>query len=296
MQQSFVEIAHACASDAPVLISGPTGTGKTLTARVIHANSSRQDGPFVTLHCALAPGDAAGERAFRPREKRLHRRPRRAARAHRARHGGTLFLDEIADISPRHPGQAPALRRGEAFTRVGGREDLHVDLRLITATNKDLRDEVARRPFPRGSLLPPARPRNRAAAAVRAPGGYPCALRRFPRHHRARPPPQLSRMPWPLLCEYRWPGNVRELRNVLEHAAAVSSGAVIFPQHLPRELRSPPGPPLRPRGLETPSRVAGRQSARRRELPRKCTTASRRCPPRAARAASTASRPSSPAP
>ena len=237
MQRTFVEIAHACATDAPVLITGPTGTGKTLTARVIHANSARRDAPFVTLHCSALPETLLESELF-GHEKNSFTGAGAARAGHIERaQGGTLFLDEIADISPAI--QAKLLRFVEehAFTRIGGREDLRVDLRLITATNKNLRDEVRAGRFRedlyyRLHVLEIALPslRERAADVPALAASFLATL--APDRHA-----QLSPAAAELLQRHAWPGNVRELRNVLEHAIAVSNGGVILPQHLPREFR-----------------------------------------------------------
>ena len=152
--------------------------------------------------------------------------------------GGTLFLDEIADISPAV--QAKLLRFVEerVFARVGGREDIHVDLRLITATNKNLREEVCARRFREDlyyrlhvlEIELPALSRRmediQALAAVFLGG--------------LSPERQLQLAPETLEAfqRYDWPGNIRQLRNVLEHAAAVSSGGMIYHQHLPLEIRN----------------------------------------------------------
>jgi DNA-binding NtrC family response regulator len=242
MQRCFIEIAHACSSEAPVLISGPTGTGKTRTAQVIHANSGRRAGPFVTLHCAALPEPLLETELF-GHEKgaftgALAARPGHIERAH----GGTLFLDEIGDISPAVQARLLRVVEEKTFTRVGGREDLRVDLRLITSTHKPLREEVRAGRF-REDLyyrlhvleigLPPLSERKSDLPALaafllgsispdRSLHLSPSALELFQRHH--------------------WPGNVRELRNALEHAAAVAGGPVILPHHLPRDLRDPEAP------------------------------------------------------
>jgi DNA-binding NtrC family response regulator len=225
-----------------VLISGPTGTGKTRTAQVIHANSVRRAGPFITLDCAALPEPLLEAELF-GHEKGAFTGAVLARRGHLERaEGGTLFLDEIGDISPGVQARLLRVVEEKTFTRVGGREDLRVDLRLITATNKSLRDEVRAGRF-REDLyyrlhvleigLPPLSERKSDLPALaafllgailpdRSLRLSPAALELFQRHH--------------------WPGNVRELRNALEHAAAVANGPVILPHHLPRDLREPAAP------------------------------------------------------
>jgi DNA-binding NtrC family response regulator len=239
LQRSFVEIAHACTSDAPVLITGPTGTGKTLTARVIHEQSARRDAPFVTLYCSALPEPLLESELF-GYEKGAFTGALNSKSGHIERaEGGTLFLDEIADISSSI--QAKLLRFVEerVFTRIGGREEKRVDCRLITATNKSLREEVKGGRF-REDLyyrlhvleiaLPPLRERLGDLAALAGHFLNTLAPERRP---------SLSAAALELLQNHSWPGNVRELRNVLEHAVAVSAGPVILPQHLPRDLREP---------------------------------------------------------
>jgi DNA-binding NtrC family response regulator len=235
MQRVFLEIAHATTTDAPVLLSGPTGSGKTLAARVIHEHSARAAAPFVVLHCGSLPEQLLESELF-GHEKGAFT----GAVADRAGHieraqGGTLFLDEIGDISP--VVQAKLLRVVEerAFTRIGGRQDIRVDLRLITATNKDLREEVRAGRFREDLFyrlhvleiaMPPLRERRQdipmLAENFLSSAGRPLALADGTRE---------------LLLRHEWPGNLRELRNALEYASAVCTGPVILPHHLPRELQ-----------------------------------------------------------
>ncbi|MES2569340.1 MAG: sigma-54 dependent transcriptional regulator [Verrucomicrobiota bacterium] len=237
MQRSFVEVAHACASDVPVLITGPTGTGKTLTARVIHSNGARRAAPFVTLHCSALP-EALLEAELFGHEKNAFTGAGAARPGHIERaQNGTLFLDEIGDIPLSVQSKLLRFVEERTFTRVGGREDLRVDLRLITATHKTLREEVRAGRF-REDLYYRLHVLEIAMPALRERAGDLAALAGFFLGSLCRERSlQLAPASLDLLMQHDWPGNVRELRNVLEHAIAVSSGPVILPQHLPREIR-----------------------------------------------------------
>lgn len=236
MQRVFLEIAHATTTDAPILLSGPTGTGKTLAARVIHAHSPRASAPFVTLHCGALPEQLLESELFgHVKGAFTGALADREGHIERAR-GGTLFLDEIGDISPTV--QAKLLRFVEerSFTRLGGREDIRVELRLITATNKNLREEVKAGRFREDLFyrlhvleiaMPPLHERRADIAALAA--NFLTAAAR---------PLTLAPETLALIERHDWPGNLRELRNALEHAAAVCTGPIILPTHLPRDLRA----------------------------------------------------------
>ncbi len=234
MQRVFLEIAHACTTDAPVLLSGPTGSGKTLAARSIHIHSARKNAPFVALHCGALQEQLLESELFgHERGAFTGAVSARPGHIERAR-GGTLFLDEIGDISPTVQAKLLRVVEERAFTRVGGREDIRVELRLITATNKNLRDEVRAARFREDLFyrlhvleigMPPLRERT-ADLAVLAANFLRTAAR----------PLTLAPASLALLERHDWPGNLRELRNVLEYAAAVCTGPVILPAHLPRDI------------------------------------------------------------
>ncbi|MGV3532918.1 MAG: sigma-54-dependent transcriptional regulator, partial [Chthoniobacteraceae bacterium] len=237
LQRSFAEIAHACTSEAPVLLSGPTGAGKTLTARVIHEQSGRASGPFVALHCTALP-EALMESELFGHERGAFTGALAFKQGHIERaQGGTLFIDEIADISPAI--QAKLLRFVEerVFVRVGGREEIRVDCRLITATNKSLLNEVRAGRFREDLYY------RLHVLEIALPGlgerksDIPQLAAHFLRTLAPDRPPRIAPETLEVLQRYHWPGNLRELRNALEHAVAVAGGTVVLPQHLPKVIR-----------------------------------------------------------
>jgi len=241
MQPAFAAIAHACASDAPVLITGPTGIGKSLTARIIHLHSARHAAPFVTLSCASLP-EALLEAELFGHERGAFT----GAAATRIGHieraaGGTLFLDEIGDVP--HALQSKLLRfvEDKTFVRVGGREDLRIDLRIVAATNQDLGRAIAEKRF-REDLYYRLRVLEvKLPSLAERPTDLPALCSYLLAGIGGQRKLSLSEAALARLRSHAWPGNVRELRNVLEHAAAVCSGSVILDSHLPVELRGNAG-------------------------------------------------------
>ncbi|RBP43865.1 two-component system NtrC family response regulator/two-component system nitrogen regulation response regulator GlnG [Roseimicrobium gellanilyticum] len=237
MQPAFTAIAHACASDAPVLITGPTGIGKSLAARVIHRHSSRHAAPFVSLSCASLPDTVLESEIFGHEEGAFP-----GAGVPRSGHleraaGGTLFLGEIVEMPL--PMQVKLLRflEEKTFTRMGGHEDIKVDLRIIAATNQDLSLAVAEKRF-REDLYYRLRVLEVKLPALwermsDLPALCGCVLATIAPGRKIT----LAAEALQVLQGYGWPGNMRELRNALEHAVAVCPGDAILPNHLPREIR-----------------------------------------------------------
>ena len=246
LKQVTVGLQRAAATDATVLLEGESGTGKELFARALHALSQRADGPFVAINCAAIPETLLETELFGHEKGAFTgaatRKPGRFELAHR----GTLFLDEIGDLSL--PLQAKILRALEEkrFERVGGTAPLQVDVRVVAATNRNLKAAVAARQYRedlyfRLSVFPLTIPPLRAR-----PNDIPMLTRFFiDRFCRELNKPSLMLAPSAIdeLASYSWPGNVRELQNCIERAVILTEGDTIHARHLNlmfREIGPPP--------------------------------------------------------
>jgi DNA-binding NtrC family response regulator len=249
LRQVTQQLHRAAATDATVLLEGESGTGKELFARALHALSPRAEGPFVAINCAAIP-DTLLETELFGHEKgaftgAAQRKPGRFELAHR----GTLFLDEIGDLPLAL--QAKILRALEekCFERVGGTQSLHVDVRVVAATNRQLKARVAARQF-REDLyfrlsvfpiqIPPLRERSDDVAIL---------ARHFIEKFCRDLNKKLLLSPAALdeLKAYGWPGNVRELQNCIERAVILCDGDTIHPRHLNLSFRDPsPAPAAEP--------------------------------------------------
>jgi DNA-binding NtrC family response regulator len=220
-------------SDSFILIQGASGTGKELIANLIHRRSARNNRPFVALNCA-ALSDTLLESELFGHEKGAFTNAYMSKQGLvEVANGGTLFLDEVGDISPSiQPKLLRFLETGE-FRRVGGTNLLTVDVRVVSATNKDLREEVVAGRFREDLLyrlnvitlqVPPLRER---PEDIRILSEYFLARKSKPSH-----PKKLSPGALEILMQYDWPGNVRELEHVLEGAMLLAPGDVITPGEL----------------------------------------------------------------
>lgn len=223
-------IRRVAATEATVLLEGESGTGKELFAHAIHDLSPRRDLPFVTINCAAIPEHLVENELFGHEKGAFTgagaRKIGRAELANR----GSLFLDEIGELPP--PAQSKLLRLIEekTFVRIGGTQVISVDLRIITATNRNLKEAVEKKLF-RDDLyfrlaafpipIPPLRQRGRDVLAL---AGH--FLERFTREF-SKPHMELSAAARQKLLAYSWPGNVRELSNALERAAILASDSTI---------------------------------------------------------------------
>ncbi len=235
LKQVTVSLHRAAATDATVLLEGESGTGKELFARALHALSPRADGPFVAINCAAIPENLLETELFGYEKGAFtgaaNRKPGKFELAHR----GTIFLDEIGDLPLTL--QAKILRALEEkrFERVGGTAPLQVDVRVVAATNRNLKAAVAARQY-REDLyfrlsvfpisIPPLRER---------PTDIPILARHFvERFCRDLNKPSLVLSPQALeaLIAYPWRGNVRELQNCIERVVILTEGDTIHPRHL----------------------------------------------------------------
>jgi DNA-binding NtrC family response regulator len=244
LRQVSQQLHRAAATDATVLLEGESGTGKELFARALHALSPRADWPFVAINCAAIP-DTLLETELFGYEKGAFtgagaRKPGRFELAHR----GTLFLDEIGDLPLAL--QAKILRALEEkrFERVGGTQSLHVDVRVVAATNRNLKQRVAERQFRedlyfRLSVFPIQIPplRERSEDVVTLARHF---VDRFCRDMKKTV--SLSPAAIDELRAYAWPGNGRELQNCIERAVILCDGDANHPRHLNLSFRQPVAP------------------------------------------------------
>jgi two-component system response regulator HydG len=239
MQAVFKTVAQIAASRASVLITGESGTGKELIAAAIHERSPRAKGPFVKLHCAaLAESLLESELFGHERGSFTGAQTRRDGRFQQA-HGGTLFLDEIGEIAPAVQIKLLRFLQEREFERVGGNETISVDVRIIAATNRDLKKMVAEGTF-REDLFYRLNVINLEMPALRErPSDVPLLAAHFLRKYAAENGKEIGGFATEaleLLSGYAWPGNVRELENVVERAVVMAQTARItlvdLPQHL----------------------------------------------------------------
>ena len=223
MSRSLIE--QAAPSDARILITGENGTGKELVARSIHVKGKRADKPFIEVNCAAIPDTLLESELFGHEKGAFTDAVSRRAGRFEAADGGTLFLDEVADLSL--PAQAKVLRvlQEMRFERLGGEKTISVDVRVIAATNKDIRAEIAAGRFRedlyfRLAVVPIHMPS--LARAARGCAASSAAISSRRRHRAGAPEREISAEGLALLSARSWPGNVRELANFIERLAVMS--------------------------------------------------------------------------
>ena len=240
MRNVYQTIEQAAPTGASVLIWGESGTGKELVAQTIHQLSPRAAMPFVAINCAAIPETLLESEIFGHEKGAFTGAADRRQGCFELADRGTLFLDEIAEMTPATQVKLLRVLQERTFRRLGGRQEQHVDVRVIAATNVEPLGGGPARQAARGPLLPPQRRVDRAAAAARAQGGpaaagpgVPARVQRPKQTSRSRPS---IRRRCGCSSSYAWPGNVRELRNVIERATILATGEFIEPRHLPPAL------------------------------------------------------------
>ncbi|MDJ0782376.1 MAG: sigma 54-interacting transcriptional regulator [Desulfosarcinaceae bacterium] len=241
MQTVFKQIRDVSDYDFPVHISGETGTGKELVAAAIHNESRRAGAPFVPINCGALPDGLIESELFGHVKGAFSGAIRDKKGRFELAHNGTVFLDEVADLSK--PLQVKLLRflQEGSFEKVGGERTVHVSVRVISATNKDLKREVRQHRF-REDLyyrlnvipvhIPPLRERKT---------DIPLLLNHFldQSYNKANPAPKrFTDAALAQMMDYPWPGNVRELQNAVQFSIVRSSGHRIDVNDLPLELRN----------------------------------------------------------
>ena len=223
-----------------VLLFGETGTGKEFVARVLHHNGPRAKGPFVGVNCTAIPQELFESELFGYERGAFTGAHQRKPGLCEQAEGGTLFLDEIGDLNPTMQAKLLRVLQERSFKRLGGRQDIDVDFRLIAATNRDLRKEVAQGAFREDLFfrlhvvsldLPPLR--NRIEDII------PLSLQTLVRHSKdlGKDVAAIDPEAQELLERYPYPGNIRELENIIERAVIFCRGQSLTSGDLPREVQ-----------------------------------------------------------
>ncbi|MCW5666380.1 MAG: sigma-54-dependent Fis family transcriptional regulator [Piscinibacter sp.] len=240
------QIAQVAGTDSTVLITGETGTGKELVARAVHAQSGRRNRPLVKLNCAALPRELVESELFGHEKGAFTGALAQRRGRFELADGGTLLLDEVGELPLEAQAKLLRVLQEREFERVGGTRSLRVDVRLVAATNRDLKAEVDAGRF-RADLyyrlnvfpiaLPPLRERREDIAAL-----LDHAVRRLARRL-GREVTGIAPSFLAAAAVYDWPGNVRELENVVERALIVSQGGLLdapLPAARSASLRAPP--------------------------------------------------------
>jgi len=251
MQKVFDLIPEVAQSESSVLLIGETGTGKELVAKAIHAKSNRSHLPFIAINCGAIPDTLLESELFG------HQKGAFTGATHPRKgfievvSGGTLFLDEIGEISPKMQIDLLRVLEEKKITRVGDRQPVDVDFRLISATRRDLEKEVTEGVFREDFFyrinvitihIPPLKKRK---------GDIPLLVQHFLQkysHETIKQVDHVSRDTIELLKSYDWPGNVRELENAVERAVVLSKSRTLGKEDF-AFLRTDPSPISKPRSL-----------------------------------------------
>ena len=241
MRQVYDQVTKVARSNATVLLRGESGTGKELIAHSLHYNSLRSKKPFIKVNCAALPETLIEAELFGHEKGVFTGADKRKKGRFEMADGGTLFLDEIGDLPPQTQIKLLRVLQEREFERLGGTETLKVNVRLITATNKNLEEEIANGNFREDlyyrlnvfTIFLPALRERKADILLLAEH----FLAKYEREHHK----EIKRISTPaidMLTSYHFPGNVRELENAIERAVLVCDEPVIHGHHLPPTLQT----------------------------------------------------------
>ncbi|HDR14406.1 MAG TPA: sigma-54-dependent Fis family transcriptional regulator [Desulfobacteraceae bacterium] len=264
MMKIFDLIDKVSRSKASVLITGPSGTGKELIAKGIHFTGDRSDGPFVSVNCGALAETLLESELFGHEKGAFTGAVSMKKGRFEIADGGTIFLDEVGEMSPSLQVKLLRVLQEMSFERVGGTRTIDVDVRVISASNRDIKEDVGEGVFREDLFyrlnvihidVPPLRERT---------DDIPLLVNHFMnKYHSEKTGKRIELAPevWKVFYSYSWPGNVRQLENVIERALVLNTGSMIRKQDLPEELADteaeldverliPAGIPL-PTALET---------------------------------------------
>jgi len=260
MRDVFDLVSTVAGTDATVLLLGDSGTGKELVARALHRRGKRKDGPFVALNCSAIPESLFEAEIFGYEKGAFTGADRRRAGKIEQADGGTLFFDEVAEIPVSAQAKLLRVLEERSFTRLGGSETVHVDLRVISATNrKDMKVLIDAGRFRMDLFyrlnvfeirMPPLRDRRE---------DIPLLVEHF--IGKLGGDRRVSEKAMALLMDHPFPGNVRELWNVMERASILCGEGAIGPEHLPPEFLDSRRPPA---GIPVPEEILPLKEAVRR--------------------------------
>ncbi|HHV79169.1 MAG TPA: sigma-54-dependent Fis family transcriptional regulator [Firmicutes bacterium] len=240
MLNVFRVIEKVARTDAPVLIEGESGTGKELVARAIHWESNRRHKPFLPVNCAALPENLLESELFGYEEGAFTGAKRRKPGKFELADGGTIFLDEIGDLPQGMQAKVLRVIEEKEIERLGGTKRIPVDIRLVSATNKSLREEVGKGRFRQDLYyrlavipikLPPLRERKEDIPLLVA--HFIQTLNKTNQKNIKGVSPEAMNM----LKAYEWPGNVRELKNVIQQTVVLGEGEVLTPEMLPEYIK-----------------------------------------------------------
>ena len=267
MLRLFSFIESAADSDAPVLITGESGTGKEMVAEALHRLGRRSGGPMIKVNCAALNESILESELFGHVKGAFTGADAARMGRFEAAKGGDFLLDEVGDLPPATQVKLLRVLQEKVIERVGDHKPIPVDVRIISATHRDLRELVAQGRFRedlyyRIAVVPIQTPPLR-----QRPQDVPLLVEAFLKRILQDSSKQITgadREAMDLLLQYQWPGNVRELINALEYAVVLCPGGMIGPEHLPQSIRGAAQDPPPAREPARPSPAAGNRDERER--------------------------------